>query len=251
MTAARQAPGGLEPGEATTATAPGDDSGVRERLCGYAVPMSPANNADTAAHLLDTAGRTFADEGGISLADKPAPLYRLLVLSVLLASRVQSKLGTASSRELIDAGLGSPGKMRDAKRQDVHEALTRGRFLSKDQTTDALQQGAGLVVERWNGDLRTMRAEADGDVETLRGFLTAVPRLGPVGSDIFLREVQAVWPEFRPHLDGKATDGARAVGLPTDPAELAELVDGEDLARFSAALVRADLGQEVADEVTD
>ena len=58
-----------------------------------------------------------------------------------------------------------------------------------------------------------------------------------------------MWPEFRPHLDGKATGGAEAVGLPTDPAALAELVDGDDLARFSAALVRASLDDDVAEQV--
>ncbi|NMO90102.1 endonuclease [Actinomycetospora sp. TBRC 11914] len=207
------------------------------------------SHADTAADLLDTAGETFAAEAGITLADKPAPLYRLLVLAVLLSSRVQATLGTRACRELVDSGLGSPERMRDADRQDVFGALSRARFLSKDQTTDALQEGAGLVAERWKGDLRRMRAEADGSVERLTELLTEVPRLGPVGASIFLREVQAVWPELRPHLDGKAIDGARAVGLPTDPAKLAALVDGDDLARFSAALVRANLDDDVAEQV--
>ena len=207
-------------------------------------------HADTVADLLEAGGETFAEEAGIDLADKPAPLYRLLVLAVLLSGRVQAKLGTRACRELVDSGLGSPERMRDAARDDVHAALTRAKFLSKDQTTDALQQGAELVADRWHGDLRRMRAEADGDTATLTGLLTEVPRLGPVGADIFVREVQLVWPEFRPHLDGKATGGAAAVGLPTDPAALAELVDGEDLARFSAALVRADLDDDLADRVT-
>ena len=171
------------------------------------------------------------------------------MLAVLLSSRVQAKLGTRACRELVDSGFGGPGKMRDAARQDVFDALDRAKFLSKEQTTDALQEGAGLVADRWGGDVRGMRTEADGDVETLRGFLTEVPRLGPVGSDIFLREAQLVWPELRPHLDAKATDGAKAVGLPSDPAALADLVDGDDLARFSAALVRANLDDDVAEEV--
>ena len=207
-------------------------------------------NADRVAALLEAGGTTFAEEAGIDLRDKPAPLYRLLVLAVLLSSRVQAKLGTRACRELVDSGLGTPSAMRDAPRQDVFDALSRAKFLSKDQTTDALAQGADLVAQRWHGDLRRMRAEADGDTATLTGLLTEVPRLGPVGADIFVREVQLVWPEFRPHLDGKATDGAKAVGLPTDAAELAELVDGDDLARFSAALVRANLDDDVAEQVT-
>lgn len=207
-------------------------------------------HAEKAAALLDAGGRTFADEAGIRLADSPAPLYSLLVLSVLLSSRVQAPLGIAACRELVAAGFGAPERMRDAARQDVVDALGRAHYTRMDeQTTDALQEGAGRVVERWSGDLRRMRAEADGDAAALSGFLTELPRLGPVGADIFVREVQLVWPELRPHLDAKAVDGAAAVGLPADAAELAGLVGPEDLARFSAALVRANRDDDVAGAV--
>ena len=207
------------------------------------------SHAETAATLLETAGDTFAAEAGITLKDEPAPLYRLLVLTVLLSGRVQAKLGTRACRELVDSGFGSPQRMRDAARDDVHGALERARFINKDRTTEALQDGAALVADRWHGDLRRMRAEADGDAGTLGDLLTGMPQVGPVGAAIFLREVQLVWPEFRPYLDGKAVEGAKAVGLPTDPEELAALVDGDDLARFSAALVRATLDDHVAEQV--
>jgi hypothetical protein len=209
------------------------------------------SHSERAAVLLEAAGRTFADEAGIRLDDKPAPLYRLLVLAVLLSSRVQASLGVAACRELVDAGFGSPEHMRDAARQDVIAALGRAHYTRMDeQTTDALQEGAGLVADRWSGDLRRMRTASDGDTDALAGFLTELPRLGPVGADIFLREVQLVWPEFRPHLDAKALAGARTLGLPDDAATLAGLVDGEDLARFSAALVRANRDDDVVAQVS-
>lgn len=196
--------------------------------------------------LLEEAGRTFADEAGITLRDEPAPLYRLLVLSVLLSSRVQAKLGVAACRELVDAGLGTPQRMRDADWQERVDALGRAHFRRTDeQTATALGEGAQLVLDEWGGDLRRMREAAGGDAGRLAELLTAVPRLGPVGADIFIREVQAVWPEFRPHLDAKALDGAEALGLPRDPAALAEQVDGDDLARLAAALVRANRDAEL------
>ena len=210
------------------------------------------SHPETVSRLLDTAGGTFAAEAGIRLRDEPAPLYRLLVLTVLLSSRVQSSLGTAACRGLVDAGLGTPQKVAGATHRQVVDVLDAARYTRMDdQTADALIEGAGIVVDRWSGDLREMRRAADGDVAALAGFLTDLPRLGPVGADIFTREVQLVWPEFRPHLDQKARQGAAAVGLPTDPQELADLVDGDDLARFSAALVRANRDDDVAAEVTD
>jgi hypothetical protein len=201
--------------------------------------------------LLDEAGQTFADEGGIALEDEPAPLYRLLVLSVLLSRRVQAKLGTRASRELLDGGYGTPERMRDASWEDVVGTLGRAKYTGTEQTTTALQEGAQLVLDEWGGDLRRMRTAADGDPETLTEFLTRFPRLGPVGADIFLREVQAVWPEFRPHLDARALAGAEKLGLPQDAAQLAEQVSGDDLARLAAALVRADRDGDVRESVEE
>ena len=209
-----------------------------------------ATHDDTVARLLDAAGETFAQEAGIALRNEPAPLYRLLLLTVLLSSRVQSFLGTAACRSLVDAGMGTPVTMRDATWQQRVDALDAANYTRMDeQTATALGEGAEHVLDRWDGDLRTMRRAADGDFPTLKGFLTEMPRLGPVGADIFTREVQLVWPEFRPHLDAKALDGARTLGLPDDPAALADLVPGEKLASLAAALVRAGRDSEVADEV--
>jgi hypothetical protein len=87
------------------------------------------------------------------------------------------------------------------------------------------------------------------DPKRIREALTGFPRLGPVEADIFCREAQDVWPELRPAIDGKALDGARRVGLPTDPEELARLAPGSELAPLVAALVRVALEKSLAEEV--
>lgn len=201
-----------------------------------------ASQKDTVKALLDQAGRTYADEAGIPLADKPAPLYRLLVLSVLLSTRISARIAVAAAREL--RAYGTPRKMLDATWQQRVDALGRAHYVRYDESTaTALGEGARLLLDDHGGDLRRIR---DGDVKArLRRF----PRLGPVGVDIFCREAQLVWPELRPHLDRKTLDGAKRVGLPADAKKLAGLVDGADLARFSAALVRVSLDKKLAEQV--
>jgi hypothetical protein len=58
-----------------------------------------------------------------------------------------------------------------------------------------------------------------------------------------------VWPSLRPAIDGKALDGARRIGLPADPDELARLAPGSDLAPLAAALVRVALDKSLGEEV--
>jgi hypothetical protein len=72
--------------------------------------------------------------------------------------------------------------------------------------------------------------------------------MGPAGTDIFLREAQGVWPEAAPYLDSKALQGAERLKLPKDPERLAELAGKTDPAVLAAALVRAAVDKEVADD---
>lgn len=201
-----------------------------------------------ARSLLDEAGRTYAAQAGITLEDKPAALYRLLVLSVLLSTRIKSDIAVAACRELSE--FGTPQKMHDATWQQRVDALGRGHYVRYDESTStALGEGAEMLLERYRGDLRNLRTQADGDVNTLRSLLREVPKLGPVGVDIFCREAQAVWPELRPYFDKKALSGAEKIGLPKDAQKLAELVSDDDLARLAAALVRVTLERGVAEHV--
>jgi hypothetical protein len=200
--------------------------------------------------LLDRAGTTYAEQAGIRLKDTPAPLYRLLVLSILLSTRIKADIAVDATRSLVDAGMGTPQKMRAASWQDRVDALGRAGYKRYDESTaTALGDGAEVLHREYGDDLRTLRDRADRDPERIREALTGFPRLGPVGADIFCREAQDVWPELRPAIDGKALDGARRVGLPTDPDELARLAPGSELAPLAAALVRVALEKSLADEV--
>ncbi|OSZ55666.1 endonuclease [Streptomyces pharetrae CZA14] len=199
--------------------------------------------------LVRAHGRTYAEEAGIRLRDTPQPLYRLLVLAVLLSARIRASVAVATARALHEAGMRDPRRMAQAGRQRRVNALGEGGYRRYDErTATLLGDGADLVTHRWGGDLRRLRQEAHGDSGELRRLLQEVPGLGPAGADIFLREVQRVWPEVGPHLDDKALSGARRLGLPTDPDQLLEAAGDTEPAVLAAALVRAALAKEVAED---
>lgn len=199
--------------------------------------------------LVRAHGQTFAEEAGIRLKDTPQPLYQLLVLAHLLSARIRGSIAVDTARELFDAGMRDPRRMARASWQERVDALGRGGYRRYDERT-ATQLGdeAELLTERWGGDLRRMRKEADGKVSELRRLVQEMPGLGPAGADIFLREVQRVWPEVAPYLDDKALAGAERLGLPKDQDRLVELAGGTEPAVLAAALVRAALDKEVAED---
>lgn len=202
--------------------------------------------------LLDDNGRTYAEEAGIKLRDTPQPLYRLLVLAHLLSARIRASVALAAARELGDAGMRSPRAMLEATWQDRVDALGRGGYRRYDErTATQLGDGAQLLLEHYGGDLRRMREKAGGDLGELRRLLREVPGLGPAGVDIFLREVQSVWPEAGPLLDEKALQGARRLGVADDPGTLLKLADDTDPAHLAAGLVRAALDKDVAESAKE
>jgi hypothetical protein len=202
--------------------------------------------------LRGPAGQTLARQAGITLADKPSPLYRLLVLSVLLSTRIKADIAVAAARELSRAGMRTPRRMLDASWQQRVDALGRAHYVRYDESTaTALGNGAELLLRDYSGDLRTLRARAGGRRDELRALLRKTPRLGPVGVHIFCREAQEVWPELRPYLDEKAIDGAAKLGLPKDVDTLASLVDVADLSRFAAALVRVSLDKKLVNRLRE
>jgi hypothetical protein len=192
--------------------------------------------------LLADYGETYAHQAGIQLQDKPSPLYQLLVLSTLFATRIRAGVAIAAAREIFKAGWRTPHSLSEASWQDIVNALGRGHYVRYDESTaTALLDGAQLLNERWHGDLRRLRKEADGDPQRIRELLQEFPRIGPVGAEIFCREAQGVWDELRPSFDKRALDGAAKKGLPRNPERLAALVPSEELPKLAAALVRTTL----------
>jgi endonuclease III len=200
--------------------------------------------------LLDNEGRTYAEEAGIKLADRPAPLYQLLVLATLLSTRIRASVAIAAARELFAAGYGTPDAMERASWQARVDALGRGHYRRYDERTSRmLGDGARLCRERWNGDLRRLHRVAGGDVACLRQLLDEFPGIGPTGADIFLREVQSVWPDVRPYVDRRVVAGARRLRLPTSGDKLASLTSERDFGRLASALVRVALDDRRADRL--
>lgn len=202
--------------------------------------------------LLDRAGQTYAAQARIKLVDKPAALYQLLVLAQLLSARISSDVAVAAARELWAARLATASRMRDADRRHVVAALGRARYRRYDEiTATRLITSAGLVVDWYGGDLRRLAEEAGREAAGAARLLQEFPGIGPVGSRIFLREAQHVWPWLRPYADERVRLAAAELELPHDVHELVALAGRSDLSSLSAALVHVSLDGRLRASVLD
>jgi endonuclease III len=205
---------------------------------------------ETVDRLLARHGRTYAEELGLDVAGgTPSALFGLLLFALLSSARIRAGNAVTGTRALREAGWTTVGHLAASAREDRVEVLGTHGYARYDESTAArLGDLAAQLHDRYAGDLRRLREEADGAPARVRELLTDLKGIGPVGADIFLREAQAAWPELRPYADRRALQAARALGLPPDPQGLADLVAPDDLVRLVAALVRCSLAKD-ADEL--
>lgn len=205
------------------------------------------------ATLLDRHGRTYASEARIRLdRNTPAPLFQLLCLSLLISARIGADIAVAATRALFDAGWTTADKMASATWEARTKVLNEAGYARYDESTSRyLGATADRLLGEYRGDLRELRQAADGDTNELRTGLTRHKGIGDVGADVFIREVQRVWPEFEPFIDDRTLQIAAALGLPDTARGLrSEVDDVETFTRLVAALVRSGLAKD-GDDLLD
>ncbi|WP_304116704.1 endonuclease [Mycolicibacterium bacteremicum] len=202
---------------------------------------------NTAERLLRKAGTTYAEDAGIALRNTPAPLFQLLTLAMLASKPIGADIATAAARELHEGGLGTPDAVLKSSRQTMIDCFGRARYTRYDESSATrLTELSTRVREQYSGDLRTLAENSELDVAAAKSALQKFKGIGPTGADIFLREVQDVWPWVRPYFDDRAIGAARQLGLPDDPEDLHRLAPRRS-AKLAAALVRVSLDDDLRD----
>jgi hypothetical protein len=196
--------------------------------------------------LLERHGQTYAEELGIDVAKgTPSVLFRLLVASILFSARIGAGQAITAARALTNEGWTTADKLAATSWSERVRVLNRHGYARYDErTASMLGDACELLLDRYRGDLRRLRAEASQDPSQERRLLKQVKGLGEVGVDIFFREAQVAWEELFPFVDRRAAQAARRLGLDADPGALAGGRRPEAFARLVAALVRTGLAND-------
>lgn len=199
--------------------------------------------------LLKRHGRLFSEALGLDLRQGSATvLFQWLCASLLLGGRIRVVAAEQAAEALLGQDWGTAEKMAATSWEERTRLLNHSGYARYDESTATrLGAMAERLIERYGGELCSLRAAARRDPREERRLLKEFNGIGDVRADIFFREVQVVWEELYPFADRRALHAAADLGLGRDAEALKSLVDRSAFPHLVAALVRCDLAGDAAE----
>jgi len=170
--------------------------------------------------------RSYSEELGLNLS-RPEDRFKWLLASMLFAKRVSSEVAKATYKRFEEEGLTTPKRILEAGWDRLVEALDSGGYVRYDfSTASNLQKAVERLLNDY-GDLERLHAYSD-DPRDLERRLMELKGMGPVGVNIFLRELRGVWEKADPLTSKIAEAAGHRLGF-------------EDVRTYESALVRLNL----------
>jgi endonuclease III len=153
--------------------------------------------------------------------------FRWFLASILFAKRISTEVAKRTYQRFVEEGLDTPERILTAGWDRLVEVLDSGGYVRYDfSTATALLEIMRTLIDTY-GDLEVMHS-VSASTEDLERRLKAMKGIGPVGVNIFLRELRDVWEKADPDPSPTAITVAQRLGM-------------EDVKRHESAFVRIHL----------
>jgi len=154
---------------------------------------------------------TYSQELGLDLHE-PQDRFKWLLASILFAKRISSEIAKRTFRRFMEEGLDTPEGILEAGWDRLVEVLDSGGYVRYDfSTASNLLEAMGRLLRAYGG-LEALYEGAEGPRD-LEGRLRSLKGFGPVGVNIFLRELRDIWPKADPEPSDIALEMAEKLGL--------------------------------------
>lgn len=172
--------------------------------------------------------QSYSDELDLDLT-KPEDRFKWFLASVLFAKRISAETAKETYLCFEQEELTSPDAIFEAGWDRLVEVLDSGGYTRYDFSTATKLLGIVKTLKERYGNLEKLHVESRSPSD-LEKRLQEFKGVGPVGVNIFLRELRGIWEKAKPTPAPMAVLTAQRISL-----------DIEDVERFESQLVRLNL----------
>ena len=155
--------------------------------------------------------RSYSEELGLDLT-KPDDRFKWFIASILFAKRISAEIAKKTFRLFESEGLTSPKRILEAGWNKLVEVLDSGGYVRYDFSTASNLLAIMKKLKEEYENLENLHQESSSPAD-LEKRLMEFKGIGPVGVNIFLRELRGIWEKARPKPSRMAVETARRIGL--------------------------------------
>jgi endonuclease III len=187
--------------------------------------------------LVEELGEPYSEMLGIDLRKGEQAYMKWFLAAFLYAKPIREEAATKTYRVFESHGLTDPAAIVRAGRDRLVELLGEGGYRRYDESTaDRLLAIAEHLLKEYDGKLSRLYDESKDEGDLERRIRELGKGIGPVTVEIFLRDMQMVWPKADPPLVPDVKKAAADLGI-GDVKAYARKHD-IDLVRLETALHR-------------
>jgi endonuclease III len=169
---------------------------------------------------------SYAEELGLNLA-KPEDRFKWFLASILFAKRISADIAKNTFHKFVDENLTTPDKILEAGWDRLVEVLDSGGYVRYDFSTASNLLGIMKELKEKYGNLENLHRQSINPAD-LEKKLQEFRGIGPVGVNIFLRELRGTWGKAKPKPSRMAVETAQKISV-------------KDMEPYESALVRLNL----------
>ena len=155
--------------------------------------------------------RSYSEELGLDLR-KPEDRFKWFLASILFAKRISSDIAKRTFKRFEEENLTTPRSILEAGWDKLVQVLDSGGYVRYDFSTASNLLGICKDLLDRFGSLEEIHAKADSP-RHLEEMLMEFKGVGPVGVNIFLRELRGIWEKADPVHSRLAVQAARRLGV--------------------------------------
>ena len=160
---------------------------------------------------------SYSQELDLDLS-KPDDRFKWFLASVLFAKRISAQTAKETYLYFEQEELTSPDAILEAGWDRLVEVLDSGGYTRYDFSTATNLLGIAKTLKEKYGDLEQLYAQSL-DPTDLERRLQEFKGVGPVGVNIFLRELRGIWEKAKPKASPMAVATAQKIGLKSEDVE--------------------------------